>query len=60
MISKYLQGGIDGSHIKLALEPEAASIWCQHENINKETAFNKTGSKYMAVDLGGTLVTFYC
>ena len=51
---KYVQGGIDGGQIKLALEPEAASIWCQHEGIDKKNDFNKTGNKYMTVDLGGT------
>ena len=54
MMFVHLKGGIDGDHIKLALEPEAASFWCQQVNVGKGLAFSKTGSKYMVVDLGGT------
>ena len=56
MMFVYLKGGINGDHIKLALEPEAASIWCQQVNVEKGLAFSMTGNKYMVVDLGGT----YC
>jgi len=49
----HFKGGIDGDHIKLALEPEAASIWCQQVNVGKGLEFSRTGSKYMVVDLGG-------
>jgi len=48
-----LQGGIDSDRIKLALEPEAASIWCQQVHVGKAHAFNGIGSKYMVADLGG-------
>ena len=47
------QGGVDDDRIKLALEPEAASIWCQQVHAGKELPFNMTGSKYMVADLGG-------
>ena len=47
------QGGIDDDRIKLTLEPEAASIWCQQLYGVKEHAFNRIGSKYMVADLGG-------
>ena len=50
------QGGIDDDRIKLALEPEAASIWCQHDDAGKELPFNRTGSKYMVADLGGAFL----
>jgi len=41
----------------LALEPEAASIWCQQVDVGKQHAFNKTGSKYLVADLGGAYLT---
>jgi len=41
----------------LALEPEAASIWCQQMDDEKQQAFNKTGSKYLVADLGGACFT---
>jgi len=44
-------------HIKLSLEPEAASIWCQQVNVGKQLAFSQSGSKYMVVDLGGTFLS---
>jgi len=50
------QGGIDADRIKLALEPEAASIWCQHVDERKKHAHIKTGSKYMVADIGGAYV----
>lgn len=52
--------GIGGDHLRIALEPEAASIYCQHlpcgrikalDDQNVEVA--KVGTKYMVVDLGG-------
>ncbi|XP_052816550.1 heat shock 70 kDa protein 12A-like isoform X2 [Mya arenaria] len=48
-----LRAGLDNDRIKLALEPEAASIWCQHIDISLKTDLSKTGSQYMVVDLGG-------
>ena len=46
----------------LALEPEAASIYCQHLPIQKlhgsspEFVMTEVGTKYMVVDLGGILI----
>ena len=46
----------------LALEPEAASIYCQHLPIKKlhgsspEFVMTEVGTKYMVVDLGGMLI----
>ncbi|WAR11761.1 HS12B-like protein [Mya arenaria] len=50
---KAKTAGLDNDRIKLALEPEAASIWCQHIDISLKTDLSKTGSQYMVVDLGG-------
>jgi len=41
----------------LALEPEAASIWCQQVDVGKQHVFNKTGCKYLVADLGGACFT---
>ncbi|XP_052816555.1 heat shock 70 kDa protein 12B-like isoform X1 [Mya arenaria] len=48
-----VKAGLDSDRIKLALEPEAASVWCQQINTSLETDLSKTGSQYMVVDLGG-------
>ena len=46
----------------LALEPEAASIYCQHLPIHKlhgssrGFVMSEVGTKYMVVDLGGILI----
>jgi hypothetical protein len=46
----------------LALEPEAASIYCQHLPIQKLHGSSprffvmEVGTKYMVVDLGGILI----
>ncbi|KAL4217390.1 hypothetical protein ACF0H5_023841 [Mactra antiquata] len=49
--------GIPETNIGLALESEAASIWCQsiHNEISKGKTgdISKAGSKYMVVDIGG-------
>ena len=44
----------------MALEPEAASIYCQHLHLEKDDVTDdrfmqdvKAGTKYMVVDLGG-------
>lgn len=60
----FLQAGIGTDQLTLALEPEAASIYCQfvhpRDELNDEThhydAFRqlvKEKRKYMVVDLGG-------
>ncbi|XP_052816570.1 heat shock 70 kDa protein 12A-like isoform X2 [Mya arenaria] len=48
-----IQAGFDADRIMLALEPEAASIWCQHINTSIKSDLSKTGSQRMVVDLGG-------
>jgi hypothetical protein len=62
-----LQAGIKGSQLTIALEPEAASIYCQELKTNKEhkedSHFSDTvkkGSKCMVIDLGGKLFAKYC
>jgi len=49
-------GGIQEDHMKLALEPEAASVWFQQVDTEKKAVICRTGSKYMVVDLGGMYV----
>lgn len=53
-------GGIKETQLSIALEPEAASIFCQHLPVERAGAGNesflkvaKSGTKYMVVDLGG-------
>ncbi|KAL4239421.1 Heat shock 70 kDa protein 12A [Mactra antiquata] len=45
--------GIKNDQLRIALEPEAASIWCQVETDNNLCVLSHPGSKYMVVDLGG-------
>lgn len=47
------KAGVDDTRLKLALEPEAASIWCQVVTDEAEAALAGTGTRYMVVDLGG-------
>ncbi|XP_045203603.2 heat shock 70 kDa protein 12B-like [Mercenaria mercenaria] len=51
---------IDGSHLSIALEPEAASLYCQliptdkiHGSEGASFSVGSPGSKYMVIDLGG-------
>ncbi|XP_033753962.1 heat shock 70 kDa protein 12B-like [Pecten maximus] len=59
MRSAAVQAGIPGKQLKIALEPEAASLYCQHLPLDKLTgsepgfSVTKTGTKYMVIDLGG-------
>ncbi|XP_056012678.1 heat shock 70 kDa protein 12A-like [Ostrea edulis] len=54
-----IKAGIKQEHLVIALEPEAASIYCQYLHIAKEDSASsalgvvKPGTKYMVVDLGG-------
>lgn len=48
-----VQGGIKDNQLKIALEPEAASIWCQVATDDILSGLADPGSKYMVVDLGG-------
>ncbi|WAR14084.1 HS12A-like protein [Mya arenaria] len=44
---------IDPARLKLALEPECASIWCETLGTDVRGAVAIAGSQYMVVDLGG-------
>lgn len=47
--------------LRIALEPEAASVYVQFLPIEKQEncfAMTKTGTKYMVVDIGGEWVFF--
>ncbi|XP_052819958.1 heat shock 70 kDa protein 12A-like [Mya arenaria] len=44
---------IDPGRLKLALEPECASIWCETLGTDVKGAVAIAGSQYMVVDLGG-------
>jgi len=55
-----LQAGIKGDQLILALEPEAASIYCKHlpveckqEEGKKHIDTFSPGSKYLVLDAGG-------
>jgi hypothetical protein len=57
-----LKAGILSKHLTIALEPEAASLFCQYLPVEKfsvggQTKFSdaKPGTTYMIVDLGGKL-----
>ncbi|WAR14317.1 HS12B-like protein, partial [Mya arenaria] len=44
---------IDTNRLKLGLEPECASIWCETLGMDVKCAVAIHGSHYMVVDLGG-------
>ncbi|XP_052799179.1 heat shock 70 kDa protein 12B-like [Mya arenaria] len=46
-----MEAGMEADRIKLALEPEAASIWCQ--NVTAGLKGELSGMQYMVLDLGG-------
>ncbi|XP_052799277.1 uncharacterized protein LOC128230890 [Mya arenaria] len=48
-----LEAGIKDNRLKLALEPEAASLWCIENSENARIAMAGTGTRNMVVDLGG-------
>lgn len=55
-----LQAGIKGSQLTIALEAEAASLYCQELRGDREDKGNlmfseslKTGMKFVMLDLGG-------
>ena len=60
-----IQAGISGDQLSICLEPEAASLYCQHlptEKLKDKqgkgaefAAFGK-GTKYMVIDLGGLFI----
>ncbi|WAR26454.1 HS12B-like protein, partial [Mya arenaria] len=45
--------GLDETRVTLALEPEAASIWCETLDVDTRDALAGTGTQYMVIDLGG-------
>lgn len=51
----FLKAGINKDNLAIALEPEAASIYCQYLSFAKEnTSYpSLSDTKYMVVDLGG-------
>lgn len=61
-----IQAGIPDNQLEIALEPEAASIYCHLMNLDEIQGDNKTesftrksGVKYMVVDLGGKCLYQY-
>ncbi|XP_052760567.1 heat shock 70 kDa protein 12A-like [Mya arenaria] len=48
-----IEAGVDPNRLKLALEPECASIWCETLDMDVKGAVAIQGSQYMVVDLGG-------
>lgn len=53
-----IEAGISDESLKLALEPEAASIYCQHIHVDRSTkqrgfGVSAVGTRYMVIDLGG-------
>lgn len=52
-----VKAGIRGRQLKIALEPEAASIFCQHLKTERSAsdglATSPTGTEYMVIDIGG-------
>ncbi|WAR26456.1 HS12A-like protein [Mya arenaria] len=45
--------GLDGTRVQLALEPEAASIWCEALDVDIQHKLAGIGTQYMVIDLGG-------
>ncbi|WAR26406.1 HS12A-like protein, partial [Mya arenaria] len=45
--------GLEGTRVTLALEPEAASIWCETLDVDTRAALAGAGTQYMVIDLGG-------
>ncbi|WAR26402.1 HS12B-like protein, partial [Mya arenaria] len=45
--------GLDETRVTLALEQEAASIWCETLDVDTRAALAGTGTQYMVIDLGG-------
>lgn len=54
----FQKAGIKDHRLKLALEPEAASIYCQYipvDRTKEQRGFgvSAVGTRYMVIDLGG-------
>lgn len=62
------QAGIDGKQLTLALEPEAAAIYCKENAVKAETESGKSkdlsafspGEQFLLLDLGGGTVDITC
>ena len=60
-LSQNFQAGINGKDLTIALEPEAASVYCMRHPIDMAASLRKgaaigpfsKGVKYMVVDIGG-------
>ena len=56
------QAGIPREQLKLGLEPELASIFCQNipsNMVSEKLPFLKSGVKYAVADLGGRLCLYF-
>ncbi|VDI78358.1 Hypothetical predicted protein [Mytilus galloprovincialis] len=59
MRKSAVKAGIPNSNLSIALEPECASVYCQHLSTDHlygardEYSMKETGQKYVVVDLGG-------
>ena len=51
------QAGFKENQVKLALEPEAAAMWCKNIQTHIHGNVNRIGTQFMVVDLGGTYVS---
>ncbi|XP_063415310.1 heat shock 70 kDa protein 12B-like [Mytilus trossulus] len=63
------KAGISGEQLSICLEPEAASLYCQHlpieklkdkDGIGNEFTASGRGAKYMVLDLGGGTADITC
>ena len=61
-----LQAGISTDRLSLALEPEAASLFCKYVPTEKVTGARgasiscfSPGKKYLVLDAGGTLTLYH-
>ncbi|XP_076117897.1 heat shock 70 kDa protein 12A-like [Mytilus galloprovincialis] len=63
------KAGISGEQLSICLEPEAASLYCQHlpieklkdkDGIGSEFTASGRGAKYMVLDLGGGTADITC
>ena len=62
-----LQAGIDNDNLTIALEPEAASLFCRHLSVEKKATTTKTsiakfttGTNYLVLDAGGMALLVCC
>ena len=58
----FFQAGIAANKLSIALEPEAASIFCRHVSVQKRIdttgaciASFSAGTKYLVLDAGGII-----